>query len=305
MRIADLQLAIDANLFLCVALVVWVLLPRRSGVVMLRLPGVPRPTTLLGEAPRQRLNPVALLLRRIGMVIPHGAWSEEFRMAPIYPGSSLSIEEFRGLKVLGSLGGCAVFLVLAAEFSLWSPVGFAVAALVGFVLPELWLRGRIRRRNRAILRLLPEVIDLLALCVGAGVDFLGALNRIIAMREYKQEPLVDELSMAIQEMKFGKRKAEALKAMARRVNLQELTSFVRAIVLADRMGTPIADVLNVHAEDVRMQRYNRAERAALTAPIKLLFPLIFCIMPCVAIIVAAPVYLQFARMNPFKMMGGH
>ena len=110
---------------------------------------------------------------------------------------------------------------------------------------------------------------------------------------------MEELSGALQEMNLGKRRADSLKGMAKRINLAELSSFVRTIVQADRMGTPIAQVLAVHAEDVRSQRFVRAERAALKAPIKILIPLIFCIMPCVAIIVGAPIFLQFMKESPF------
>jgi tight adherence protein C len=87
--------------------------------------------------------------------------------------------------------------------------------------------------------------------------------------------------------------------MAKRVNLPEMNSFVRTVVQAERMGTPIAEALAIHSDDVRFDRVQRAERAALKAPLKILIPLIFCIMPTVAIIVGAPIFLQFARQNPF------
>jgi tight adherence protein C len=140
--------------------------------------------------------------------------------------------------------------------------------------------------------------------VGAGLDFLGALNKAVMLKTFRKsrEPLLDELSVVLQEIKLGRRRFEALKDMAKRVNLPELSSFVRTLVLADRMGTPISEVLTMHAEDVRFERYQRAERMALKAPIKILVPLIFCIMPVVAIVVAGPVLLQFIRMNPFKGM---
>ena len=105
--------------------------------------------------------------------------------------------------------------------------------------------------------------------------------------------------MALQEIKLGKRRAEALRALSKRLNIPELASFLRTVVQADRMGTPIAEALARHSEDLRSQRFMRAERAALQAPIKILGPLIFCIMPCVAIIVGAPIFLQFMRQSPF------
>jgi tight adherence protein C len=195
----------------------------------------------------------------------------------------------------------AVAAIVAVELgNLNVPPTYLMAGMVGFIIPDLMLKSTVKKRHKRILRLLPEIIDLLALCVGAGLDFVLALNRIINVKQYVREPLVQELNLALQEMKLGKRRGEALKNMARRVELQELSSFVRTIVQADRMGTPIAQVLAAHAEDVRNQRFVRAEREALKAPLKILGPLIFCIMPCVGIIVAAPVFLQFVKQNPFQ-----
>ena len=191
------------------------------------------------------------------------------------------------------------FAVIAPEFHLLNPLFFALAAMVGYFVPDLWLRRRLARRQQAILHLLPDVVDLLTLCIGAGLDFLLAINKVTSIKKFQREPLIEEISVALQEMKLGKRRMDALKAMAKRVNLPELSSFVRTIVQADRMGTPITEVLAVHAEDVRLQRIQLAERAALKAPINILFPLIFCIMPCVVIIVGGPVLLQFTNQKPF------
>ncbi len=292
-------LAIDLSWLLCIACLGWAmaLMPAATGLP--KLSQIPASLAMPGLVVKRR-SPFSVILRRIGALLPHGKWSEEFRAAAIYPGSELTVEDFRGVKCLTVIIGAFAAFVLMGELRRFNIWGMVIAAVLGMLVPNLWLRGKIRQRNRAILRLLPEIIDLLTLCVGAGVDFLGALNRVVAVKEYRNEPLIDELSMTLQEMKFGKRKSEALKAMARRIDVAELSSFVRAITQADRMGTPIADVLAVHSEDVRMQRYNRAERAALKAPLKILFPLVFCIMPVVGIIVGGPILLQFARLSPFK-----
>jgi tight adherence protein C len=167
------------------------------------------------------------------------------------------------------------------------------------IMPQLWLNARLRKRHRAMLALLPEVVDLLALCMGAGLDFLSALKRVAAIKAFQRHPLMEELAGTLQEIRVGKRRSDALRAMARRVNLPELTSFVRTLVQADRMGTPLGEVLAIHSEDVRFQRFMRAERAALKAPIKILIPLIFFILPCVALVVGAPIFIQFSKQNPF------
>ncbi len=219
----------------------------------------------------------------------------------LYANSTLTMQQLYGIKVVAMVGVAFTAIVISREFGPVNVMWAVVGGVIGFIGPDVWLSARITRRHQAILRLLPEVIDLLTLCVGAGLDFLGALNKVVTLKgvRKRQEPLIDELSLVLQEIRLGKRRFEALKAMARRVNLPELSSFVRTLVLADRMGTPIAEVLSIHSDDVRFERYNRAERMALKAPIKILFPLIFCIMPCVALVVGAPILLQFLRENPF------
>jgi len=269
-----------------------------AGLAVLRPePAVRLPGPMLVE---RRRNAFWRLAAVIGTLLRQGSrHTDELRGRLLYAGSRVTVEEFRGVKLVSVIAGCVVAAVLAREFGPVNPGVLLLGGMVGFVAPDLQLRSRVAKRQRAILRLMPEVIDLLLLCIGAGLDFLVALNKVVAIPRLQREPLIGELSLALQEIKLGKRRAEALRALAKRVNLPELSSFLRTIVQADRMGTPISEVLANHAEDLRLQRFLRAERAALQAPIKILGPLIFCIMPCVAIIVGAPVFLQFMRQNPF------
>ncbi len=291
-------LSVYLSWFGCAALITWALARRyrlRSSVRV----------SLLGnggsaEEFRRRKRLISSILAFIGKLTPvRGNARSALKDKLDHVGSRLSVEEFLGVNVLVSLGLCVTFVVIARELGSVSPIMLVVVGVVGWHAPAFWLKQRIARKHRAILRLLPEVIDLLALCIGAGLDFLNALTKVVTVRAYGEEPLIDELSIVLHEMKLGKRRVDALRAMARRVDLSELTSFVRTIVQADRMGTPISAVLAIHSEDLRLQRFMRAERVSLQAPIKLLFPLIFCIMPCVALIVGAPIFLQFWKQNPF------
>ena len=216
----------------------------------------------------------------------------------IYTGSRTTVLEFNGLKVFCALFGAFAGLVILRELRSLPPMLVVIAAAIGFLAPNFWLKSRVAARQKAILHLLPEVVDLLALCIGAGLDFLMALNKVVSLKKMQKEPLVEELGVALQEIKFGKRRMEALKAMSKRVSLPEISSFVRTVTQADRMGTPIGEVLAMHSEDVRGERLLRAEREALKAPIKILMPLIFFIMPCVAIVVGAPIFIQFMTQSP-------
>lgn len=272
-----------------------------------KLPAVkaPRNTPMEPQAPRAlmveaRRGFLHTLLSWLGRLIPQSdRHAEGLRVQLVYAGLKATGEEFGGIEALLATSCALGSIPILMRAGLVNPVWILLAGLVGFLIPSLWLKARIRRRHRAIVKLLPEVIDIWSLCVGAGLDFLGSLNRVVALKAFKDEPLIEELAMALQEVRLGKRRFEAFKAMAKRVNLPELSSFVRTLVQADRMGTPVAEVLEVHSEDMRLYRFTRAERAALRAPIKILVPLIFFIMPCVGIIVAAPIFLQFMRQNPF------
>ena len=294
------MLLLSAASFLCVALLVWALVPRAR---------VYAPRVDLGTAPRTeafarglsvRSRPLSPLLIFLGRFAPRFGRREDAILEGItYTGVRMGLEEFRGLKLFWAAAGCLAYVPLAVELRIANPLWVIVAGLVGFMAPDIWLRVRVQRRNRAITQLLPDVIDLLSLCVGAGLDFLGALNKVMLVKALRREPLIEELSIVMQEIKLGKRRAEALRAMAKRVNLPELSSLVRTLVQADRMGTPMSEVLSIHSDDVRDARFTRAERSALKAPIKILMPLIFFIMPSIALIVGAPIFIQFTKQNLF------
>jgi pilus assembly protein TadC len=163
--------------------------------------------------------------------------------------------------------------------------------MAGIVLPRFWLSIRAAGRKKRILRTLPDAVDLVAMCVNAGLDFSLAVKWVVD--KSKPGPLVDEFSYFLLETKVGKTRRQALKDMAKRVELPEMNSFTRALTQAERLGAPIESALNRLADDIRDMRFRRAEKEALLAPLKMLVPLIFFIMPVVAITVGGPVILQF------------
>ena len=219
----------------------------------------------------------AMLRRRLGNSLDAG------RVA-------LNNLQFLALKELMAALAVVVYLSLTSLPKV-NPAWLAGSLVMGFLLPDMWLRQRIKQRKTAISRDLPEVVDLLNLCVQAGSDFNTGLNRV--MREYRRCPLTEELAQVLHEIKVGKRRRDALKSMAHRVNLPEVSSFVRTVVQADRMGTGLSDALRIQSEETRLRRYHQGERLAAQAPMKMMIPLIFCIMPTVLIIVGGPILLQF------------
>jgi tight adherence protein C len=213
----------------------------------------------------------------------------------IMAGSPLSTVEFVILKILSIV----IFTILGYIISRGQAMVYIIFGFaIGFVAPDFWLRIRIKRRHQEIRRDLPMVIDLLNLCVGAGLDFTLAINRVV--RDLKKCSLTDELSEVWREMKMGASRREALQHLSRRVNLPELSSFVRTLLQADRLGSPMGEALKIQAEEIRQRRYFIGEEMALKAPIKLLLPLFLFMLPVILIIVAGPVLLRFIRGGGIK-----
>ena len=177
----------------------------------------------------------------------------------------------------------------------------ATSFTVGYMLPEFWLKKKVRRVKDSIIKDLPDVIDLLALCVNAGLDFMLALKWVV--EKSKNSVLVDELSLLMQEINVGKTRRSALTDLSKKYDLADLSTFTRTLIQTDRMGTSVAEALNILSEDMRVSRYRRGEKIALKAPMKMLIPLLVFIFPVVAVLVAAPVFLDFMQNNPMNQIG--
>ena len=180
-------------------------------------------------------------------------------------------------------------LLLALAHTHWLVVVLLPA--VGFALPFLWLDDRVRERHHAILRHLSFHIDLLTLSVEAGLDFTAAIGKIV--ERGKNGPLKDEFRLMLSEIRVGKKRSEALRAMAERAQLVQLSSFIAALVQADKMGMSIGKVLRIQSDTVRIERSQRAERRANEAPVKILIPLVLFIFPTIWIILAGPLVFSW------------
>lgn len=214
----------------------------------------------------------------------------------------LSATEFVALKFLMSLvcGGAwclsLVFLGTLVPDSFFSQNLF-VLCLLGvawfYVYPLVWLRGALRRRHLEITRALPFVLDLLTLSVEAGMDFMGALQRNCARR--RLDALNEELIRMTREIQVGTPRRVALRNMAARVRLPDLKGVTHALIQADELGVSIGSILRIQSEQLRGRRFDRAEKLANEAPVKMLGPLILCIFPAVFIILLGPIVLQAAK----------
>jgi tight adherence protein C len=210
--------------------------------------------------------------------------------------AALTVDQFFGAKEFMAL----IALFLAIGFlPKEEVVKMAIAAVVGFFLPDLWLDIKQKQRKAAVVRSLPDTVDLLSLCVDAGLDFIAATRWIVD--KSKPTAFIEELSLMLHEIKVGKPRREALKDLSKRINAPDVTAFARTLIQADRMGTPIAEALAILSEDTRERFFRRAEREALQSPMKMLLPLIFFILPVVGVIVGGPIAIQFMSGT---LMGG-
>ncbi|MEW5894920.1 MAG: type II secretion system F family protein [Candidatus Omnitrophota bacterium] len=176
-----------------------------------------------------------------------------------------------------------------------------MAVSFGYMIPEYWLKNKVKKVKGVILKELPDAVDLLGLCVNAGLDFMLALKWVVE----KSPPsvMINELNTLLQEINVGKTRREALRSLADKYNLPDLATFSRTLIQADKMGTSVAEALNILSEDMREARYRRGEQMAMKAPMKLLVPLLFFIFPVVGILVAGPIFIQFSTDNPLAKLG--
>lgn len=197
------------------------------------------------------------------------------------------VDRVIAFKVLGLFGGGVLGLILGAAWGGFLPaIGVAIGlALVGYYGPNMAVHQKAYNRSDQIRKDLPDALDLLTISVEAGLAFDAALSQVA---RNTSGPLADEFFRVLQEMQIGMGRTEAMRALGERSDVEELRSFVTAMVQADAFGIPIANVLRVQAKEMRIKRSQRAEEMAQKVPVKILFPLIFCILPCLFIVVLGP-----------------
>lgn len=161
--------------------------------------------------------------------------------------------------------------------------------VIALILPSILLNKKASERQKKIINSLPDIIDLLTVCVEAGLGFDGALAKVIVKM---RGPLSDEFEKALQEIKVGKLKKDALKDMAERIRVQDFTTFISAIVQADQFGVSIGNVLRIHAEQMRQKRVQDAREKAMKAPVKILFPMIIFIFPAIFSVILGPIAIR-------------
>jgi len=219
------------------------------------------------------------LLQRLGRLAP--SYNVEVLTARLETAGrphGLNVLNFLGLKFIAAL------LFAALGFALFTLL-LKQSVTLGFYVPNVWLGVVIRERKHAILRALPDALDMIVVCTEAGQTFDQALRRV---GEYWHTPLTDEFNRILVEMQLGRTRREALSAASERIQLTEMANLIAAIIQADELGVSIGKVLRIQAGQLRTARRQRAEELAHQAAIKLLFPLVFLIFPSMLAVLLGP-----------------
>jgi tight adherence protein C len=218
---------------------------------------------------------IQLALRRAG---------QDYTLTPV--------QFFAGKLVASSLVGALLAWTTSALHQ-GALVGAIAGAAFGYFLPELWLSDMTKARNLKILKALPFFLDIVTMAVEAGLNLSSALQQ--AVEKMPPGPLTNEINRLLREVRAGKPRADSLRDMAARLDFRPINSLVSALVQGEMMGSSVGPILRAQSEQRRTERFQRAEKLALEAPVKMLGPLIMCIFPCTFIVIGFPIVVQLMK----------
>jgi tight adherence protein C len=246
---------------------------------------------------KRLITPGLHRLTRIATRLPGTASPQELRRRIAMAGleQRLTPANFLALKS-GLTGGMILLGLVLGSIGVVPFMGALMlgigGAAIGFIAPDYVLTFKTKRRKEEINITLPDILDLLTVSVEAGLGFDAAVAKI---SEKMKGPLIEEMKNLIHEMRMGESRAQALKNLAERLELQSMTSFTRSIIQADQLGISLARVLRVQAQDLRNKRQMAAEQKAMKAPIKMLFPTVLFIFPAMFIVILGPAMMTLLQ----------
>ncbi len=243
-----------------------------------------------GESMSERLfKPLIRSLTGFGRVLTPAnnlaQWQRDLVMSGLI--NRISVTDFLGIRALvGTVLGIGAFFVLSVNMARFSALLFAfVPFIIGLYLPIFWLKSKVGARQKSVGRALPDALDMMSICVDAGLGFEAALQKVAMQWDNE---LTEEFRRALSEMRVGVSRSDALRHMVERTSVPDIASFVAVLVQADQLGIAIKDVLHTQAEQMRVKRRQRAQESAQKAPLKMLFPLVFFIFPSMFAVILGP-----------------
>ena len=247
--------------------------------------------------PKRQKEKVRDTLASVGKLLPAASGSRsnaQLMMLRAGYRSSNAIMAIRGAKILLPL--VLVAVVVASGLYRWNPWISVVGALVlGYLLPELWLVWRVNARQHRLRLSLPDALDLLVICVEAGLGLDQSLMRVAEELRITHPELSDEIALVNLEMRVGKTRLDALRELARRTGLEDVKALVAMLVQTERFGTSVAQSLRVHSDDLRIKRRQRAEEMSAKTTVKMVPPLVFFIFPALMVVILGPAVIAIVR----------
>lgn len=203
-------------------------------------------------------------------------------------------EDFYAFKLFLILGFPIVFLGVRAFLEEDWPISFTpIMAVIGFFYPDIWIKGKIQRRQAEVMAVMPFIVDMLALSVEAGLDFVAAMQKVL--EKAPTSALTSEFEILLKEIKVGSSRAEALRSLSWRVDLLPISSFCATLIAADSVGASIGPILKTLSEEIRQKRSADIEKKGAQAATKILFPMMFLIVPAVFLMIGGPIVLEFMK----------
>jgi tight adherence protein C len=257
-------------------------------------PDVPVEETEFSAKQKERVQNT---LASIGKLVSSpGSQSSKTQLLMVRAGyrSTDAVWAMRGVKVLMPV--ILVALVFFTGLFLLSPLLiFGAALLLGYLLPDIWLTWRIRARQHRLRLALPDGLDLLVICVEAGLGLDQALARVSQELRFAHPELSEELQIVNLEMRVGKTRLEALRELSQRTGLDDIKALVAMLIQTDRFGTSVAQALRVHSDELRMKRRQRAEEMAAKTTVKMVPVLVFFIFPALMVVILGPAVIAIMR----------
>lgn len=208
-------------------------------------------------------------------------------------GYILTAEQYYATRVIGTIVALALSAFCMNALDAFSFELLALCGFIGNYYPEIWLRDRRVKREKEILKALPVYLDFITMSVEAGLNLTGAIRQ--AMDKGPPGALRNEFYMVTRDLRAGVPRSDALRRMEERLNLKEVTSFVGTVIQAEKMGASVGAALRIQSEQRRLERFQRAEKLAMEAPVKLIMPLIVFIFPVTFIVLAFPIVMKFVQ----------
>ncbi len=300
MTLLALSLLIFAGIAAILFFIIYVAYPKKS-IVQERIESLqPRAETVrvFEEAPTKW----QIFLGRLGKKVPlrpedYGKYQRMLIAAGIKPDK---ITIFMGTKLFLTIVLPLAYLVfygIPVEKVFTMRLLFtAMFAIIGYLLPTFWLRNRLKKRQTKIFHDLPDLLDLMTICVEAGLSLDAAMIKVCDDDQFKKSPLAKEIRIALNETRAGKPRLDALRDVGERTMVDDLKSFAAMLVQTEKLGTSLAQSLRIFSDSLRTIRRQIAEEAAAKTSIKLVFPLVFFIFPAILVVILGPALIRLSKL---------